>query len=595
MICKNDLKTKAVLFFLGLFFLTAPKFISANSLALGQETNFFIDSGYDVSAREKISAGLQRIGGKAYFYVETKWWNSLDYSAKETMRKQLRELDFEFSNRIYPRLTSAFGKEWSPGIDNDEMITILIHEMKDGVAGYFNEANEHLKIEYPQSNEREMVYLSAASLPSSLAKSFLAHEFIHLITFNQKNKIRKVEEDVWLNEARAEYAPTLVGYDDDFTKSNLKARTDIFLSYPFDSLTEWRNQKIDYGVLNLFTQYLVEQYGLGILSDSLKSDKTGIESINWALKKNNYEEDFSKAFVNWTIAVLANDCELGRKYCYQSKNLDILGVVPSLNILPLEGESTLAVTNKTKSWSGNWFQIIGGKGTLKLEFIGDPNGLFKAPYLERDFDGNYTLKFFSLDQDQRAEVLISNFGSKIRSVIIIPSAQSKTSSFLNPEPSFSYFWSASIVNAGSESQEGELSPYLDRSIIKMSKQEILNKIAEVEKLLEVLKEQLYRLAAADGSGAVAQAFSCGQFGNNLYLGLKNDEVKCLQEFLKTQGAEIYPEGLITGYFGPLTQMAAVRFQEKYKDEILLPWGLTNGTGFVGSTTREKLNALLEKG
>ncbi len=47
----------------------------------------------------------------------------------------------------------------------------------------------------------------------------------------------------------------------------------------------------------------------------------------------------------------------------------------------------------------------------------------------------------------------------------------------------------------------------------------------------------------------------------------------------------------TKFFGLDTRDAVVRFQEKYADEILRPNDLTRGTGFVGTTTRNKLNEL----
>ncbi|MBC7074340.1 peptidoglycan-binding protein [Candidatus Parcubacteria bacterium] len=76
--------------------------------------------------------------------------------------------------------------------------------------------------------------------------------------------------------------------------------------------------------------------------------------------------------------------------------------------------------------------------------------------------------------------------------------------------------------------------------------------------------------------------------------MRGGEVFCLQQFLKSQGPEIYPEGLVTGYFGPLTLSAVKRFQQKYWKEILAPWGLNQNqpTGIVGPTTRAKINQIL---
>ena len=83
------------------------------------------------------------------------------------------------------------------------------------------------------------------------------------------------------------------------------------------------------------------------------------------------------------------------------------------------------------------------------------------------------------------------------------------------------------------------------------------------------------------------------FKSNLQTGSQGVEVKELQKCL-AQDPEIYPEGEITGVFGEKTKRAVIKFQEKYKKEILEPAGLTDGTGKVGKSTRAKLNALCGK-
>lgn len=79
-----------------------------------------------------------------------------------------------------------------------------------------------------------------------------------------------------------------------------------------------------------------------------------------------------------------------------------------------------------------------------------------------------------------------------------------------------------------------------------------------------------------------------QFKSNLILGSQGDEVKELQKCL-AKDPEIYPESEITGYFGPKTKAAVIKFQEKYREDILAPQQLEKGTGEVKGGTRNKLN------
>jgi len=88
----------------------------------------------------------------------------------------------------------------------------------------------------------------------------------------------------------------------------------------------------------------------------------------------------------------------------------------------------------------------------------------------------------------------------------------------------------------------------------------------------------------------AQVIEAYEFTENLVRGARGKEVEELQ-YLLSLFPDVYPEGLVTGYFDSLTEEAVKKFQEKHAEEILGPQGLSEGTGFVGPATRAKLNEL----
>jgi len=76
--------------------------------------------------------------------------------------------------------------------------------------------------------------------------------------------------------------------------------------------------------------------------------------------------------------------------------------------------------------------------------------------------------------------------------------------------------------------------------------------------------------------------------NNLKIGIRGNDVKILQQLLINEGLWESPAGA-TGYFGPVTKKAVMKFQGQYKMQILEPLGLTSPTGFFGPYTRKYLN------
>jgi hypothetical protein len=96
------------------------------------------------------------------------------------------------------------------------------------------------------------------------------------------------------------------------------------------------------------------------------------------------------------------------------------------------------------------------------------------------------------------------------------------------------------------------------------------------------------------SPSVSNAY---EFTRNLSVGARGDDVVELQKVLNRHpDTEILGNaggspGKETPNFGALTKNAVIRFQNKYKNDILTPSGLSAGTGFVGEATRRKLSQL----
>lgn len=118
----------------------------------------------------------------------------------------------------------------------------------------------------------------------------------------------------------------------------------------------------------------------------------------------------------------------------------------------------------------------------------------------------------------------------------------------------------------------------------------MNKTINLQNLLH--KKLLYT------GGAVAILFAYFLFGihsvfaisSSLDVGSRGADVTELQTYL-AQNPSLYPSGLITGYYGPLTKAAVERFQVA---QGIVSSGSpeTTGYGRVGPITRARLNSII---
>ena len=136
---------------------------------------------------------------------------------------------------------------------------------------------------------------------------------------------------------------------------------------------------------------------------------------------------------------------------------------------------------------------------------------------------------------------------------------------------------------------------VEKPISEMTIEELKVKIAEIMAQVAALQAQLTELKEVTIEGCTIASFD-----RNLQQGMSGDDVKCLQIILNsTSDTQVAASGVgsagnETTYFGLLTKAAVIKFQVKYASDILASWGLSTGTGFLGSSTRAKLNELLSK-
>ncbi len=112
-------------------------------------------------------------------------------------------------------------------------------------------------------------------------------------------------------------------------------------------------------------------------------------------------------------------------------------------------------------------------------------------------------------------------------------------------------------------------------------------VGDVQKLLEQIKSlqtQLEELRKKE-STLVTELQNTLALTRELRRGMSGEDVKKLQEILATDPT-IYPEGIISGTFGPLTENAVKKFQNKFGIEQV---------GNVGPKTLGQLNKILQEG
>ncbi|GAB4273418.1 MAG: hypothetical protein Kow0029_13090 [Candidatus Rifleibacteriota bacterium] len=312
----------------------------------------FTTCNFQKNAPERIRATLRKIGKHCYVYVE---------NGKNVDSKAIDRIVSHFDGKIVPEVHSMFGSEWSPGIDGDKRITLLLLDIKDSydpgrgrkgfTAGYFNASDEFDRSKNPKSNEREMLYLDIypGQAGSDKFMSVLAHEFQHMVHWNNDPK-----EYDWVDESLAQLASFLCGYGH-------PPQVFAFIRNPDNNMCAWskENMLANYGQVYLWAYYIATHIAStddrrrSFVRKMVEQRSQGMSGLNAAIKKQGIKNNVKNLFKSFCLANYLNDSSIARGAYGYDKWLAKLKIKPQLRV---SGSSISGKAN-VKCWSAKAIEI----------------------------------------------------------------------------------------------------------------------------------------------------------------------------------------------------------------------------------------------
>ena len=321
-----------------------PRVVNPEPVTLqqGRTDSFWL---VDVISKKVFSIGatLRLVSDHAYWYVE----NGLGVS-DDALERAARE----FEESTYPKITSAFGTEWVPGVDNDTRMTILTADIP-GLGGYFSSMDEYPTFVHQFSNQREMVYISGSIPVGSRGHSgILAHELHHAVLWNADPS-----EETWVAEGLAEYAAQEAGFH--------TGHQPALLGNPTASLVNWPvsgGRSVYYAAGFLFFRYFASHYSNGDLKPLMTEPLDGVDGINAYLTDLGYTETFDEIFGDWTVA---NYLDLADgKYGYPQDDFE-----PPR---PRRINDYDSFESSLPQYAAEYFEVDISRGNVSIEFEGEP-------------------------------------------------------------------------------------------------------------------------------------------------------------------------------------------------------------------------------
>lgn len=314
---------------------------------IGDKHEFWIE---DKNTQEKSleTASLIYKTSHAYFFVE----EGIDLD-----ESQLMSLADRFEKQIYPEIRNFFGEEWSPGIDNDPRLIILIADI--GV-NYQNSMDEYSKLVTSFSNEMEIIYIGADSVASGDDCMF-AHEFQHLIQWHVDSN-----EETWMVEGFSEIACRII----DRTAWYSDRISAAFAQHPDTQLNAWRGEldqaARQYGASSQFMSYFLDRFGEAATRALVADQDNGINSVDKVLNTLAIGIGFDELFADWAVANYLNDSSFAEgRYGY----IDIIPQKSQPDLRPQAQQLPVERRTDVKQFAADYI-LLEEEGRYQIDFTG---------------------------------------------------------------------------------------------------------------------------------------------------------------------------------------------------------------------------------
>ncbi len=348
---------------------------AARPAQIGSTRSFAFSSYGGVMSDQTVQATLVASSARALGYLDA----DLAASADNVTTGDIVSMVERFSTHSYPIVDDAFGEP--SDVDANGKVVFLFTHLVDrvgGVAGFYSSRSLFEERVGGNGNETDMMFISPTR-PLDSYESLLAHEYQHLVNFNQHVMVEDGDaEEAWLNEALSHYTEDLV---DGHIGGGNPSLIDEFLNAPGAySLTG--DASFNGGIRGaayLFLRSLVEDYGTTVPGQLVKTDRVGIANVEATTSRG-----FADLYAAWLQRLFASGTGLDGSSAFNYTYPLFVDATTGYRILPTPSQSDFTTTGApvsgTVKAAAPAFSLLKGAGvsesiTVEAEVAGAFRGI----------------------------------------------------------------------------------------------------------------------------------------------------------------------------------------------------------------------------